>query len=131
MWTAAHVTPISVRIETRGCVILYIPNILPSNFRTSSQYTELYFPLMFYVSLRLHLPPATCVLHFPFIPSLIIFGKLRCTLVQALRLCTGRTAHRGSRGIAVLFLDHGTRRGEGSASRPSRSLPPGMTRYPL
>ena len=37
--------------------------------------------------------------------------KLNCTLVQALRPCTGRTAHRGSRGIALLFLDHGTRRG--------------------
>ena len=37
--------------------------------------------------------------------------KVKCTLVQALGLCTGRTAHRGSRGIAVLFLDHGTRRG--------------------
>jgi len=35
----------------------------------------------------------------------------KCTLVQALRLCTGRTAHCGSRGIALLFLDHGTRRG--------------------
>jgi hypothetical protein len=34
----------------------------------------------------------------------------KCTIVQALRLCTGRTAHRGSRGIAVLFHDHGTRR---------------------
>ena len=29
---------------------------------------------------------------------------------QALRLCTGRTAHRGSRGIALLFHDHDTRR---------------------
>ena len=28
--------------------------------------------------------------------------KVKCTLVQALRLCTGRTAHRGSRGIALL-----------------------------
>ena len=37
--------------------------------------------------------------------------KVKCTLVQALRLCTGRTAHRGSRGIALLFLDHSTRRG--------------------
>jgi len=37
--------------------------------------------------------------------------KLKCTLVQALRLSTGRTAHRGSRGIALLFLDHDTRRG--------------------
>ena len=25
--------------------------------------------------------------------------------------CTDRTAHRGSRGIALLFLDHGTRKG--------------------
>jgi len=37
--------------------------------------------------------------------------KVKYTLVQALRLCTGRTAHRGSRGIALLFHDHGTRRG--------------------
>ena len=44
-------------------------------------------------------------------------------LVQALRLCTGRMAHRGSRGIAILFHDHSTRRGEGSASRPGLSLP--------
>ena len=48
---------------------------------------------------------------------------MKCTPVQALRLCTGRTANRGSRGIALLFLGHGTRRGEESASRPGRSLP--------
>ena len=29
--------------------------------------------------------------------------KVKCTLVEALRLCTGRTAHRGSRGIALLL----------------------------
>ena len=29
--------------------------------------------------------------------------KVKCTLVQELRLCTGRTAHRGSRGIALLL----------------------------
>ena len=34
--------------------------------------------------------------------------KVKCTLVQALRLCTSRTAHIESRGIALLFLDHGT-----------------------
>jgi hypothetical protein len=28
--------------------------------------------------------------------------KAKVTLVQALRLCTGRTAYRGSRGIALL-----------------------------
>ena len=37
--------------------------------------------------------------------------KVKCTLVQALRLCTGRTTHKGSRGIALTFHDHGTRRG--------------------
>jgi len=52
-----------------------------------------------------------------------IIKGLQCTLVQALRLCTGRTAHRGSRGIALPFHDHGTGRGEGSASSPGRSLP--------
>jgi len=57
--------------------------------------------------------------------------KVKCTLVQALRLCTGRTAHRRSRGITLLFLDHGTRRGEVSVSHPGRFLPPGKTRYPL
>ena len=37
--------------------------------------------------------------------------KLKCTLVQELRLCAGRMAHRGSRGIALPFHDHGTCRG--------------------
>ena len=37
--------------------------------------------------------------------------KVKCTLVQALRLCTGRTAYRRSRGIALPFHDLGTRRG--------------------
>jgi len=37
--------------------------------------------------------------------------KVKCTLVQALRLCTGHMAYRGNRGIALLFHDHGTRRG--------------------
>jgi len=33
-------------------------------------------------------------------------NKVKCTLVQALRLCTGHMAPRGSRGIAILFYDH-------------------------
>jgi len=57
--------------------------------------------------------------------------KAKCILVQALRLCTGRTAHEGIRGIALLFLEHGIRWGEGSASRPDRSLPPEKARHPL
>ena len=61
----------------------------------------------------------------------LIRVKVKCTFVQTLRLCTGHMAHRGSRGIALLFYDHSTRRGEGSASRPGRSLPQGKTRYPF
>ena len=40
-------------------------------------------------------------------------------------------ALRVGRGIAVLFHDRGTRRGEWSAARPGRILPPGKTRYPF
>ena len=57
--------------------------------------------------------------------------KVKYNLVQTLRLCTGRTAHRGSRNIALLFLDHGTRSGAWSASRPGRSLPPGKKQFSL
>ena len=34
-------------------------------------------------------------------------------------------------GIALLFHDRGTRRGEWSAARLGRTLPPGKTRYPF
>jgi len=40
-------------------------------------------------------------------------------------------AQRVGRVIAVFFHDHGTRRGEWSAVRPSRTLSPGKTRYPF
>jgi len=37
--------------------------------------------------------------------------KVKCTLVQALSLCTGRMARRWSRVVALTFHDRGTRRG--------------------
>jgi len=40
-------------------------------------------------------------------------------------------AQRLGRGIALLFHDRCTRRGEWSAAGPDRTLPPGKTRYPL
>ena len=52
-------------------------------------------------------------------------GKVKCTLVQTLRLCTGRTAHRGSRGIALPFQDHSTRRGWGVSVTPRPLFTPG------
>ena len=53
------------------------------------------------------------------------------TLVQALKLCTGRTAHRGSRGIALPFLDHGTRRGWGVSVTPRPLFTPGKDPVPI
>ena len=40
-------------------------------------------------------------------------------------------AQRVGRSVALLFHDRGTRRGEWSAARPGRTLPPGKTRYPF
>ena len=51
--------------------------------------------------------------------------KVKCTLVQALRLCTGRTVPRGSRGIALPYHDHGTRRGWGVSVTPRPLFTPG------
>ena len=57
-------------------------------------------------------------------------GKVKWTLVQALRLCTGRTAHRESRGIALLFHDHGTRRGWVVSVTPRPLFTPGKDPVP-
>jgi hypothetical protein len=57
--------------------------------------------------------------------------RVKCTLVQALRLCTGRTAHRGSRGIALPFHDHGTRRGRGVGVTPRPLFTPGKDTVPI
>ena len=57
--------------------------------------------------------------------------KVKVTLVQALRLCTGRTAHRGSRGIALPFHDHGTRRGWGVRVTPRPLFTPGKDPLPI
>ena len=57
--------------------------------------------------------------------------KVKVTLVQALRFSTGPTAHRGSRGIALPFHDHGTKRGWGVSVTHRPLFTPGKTRYPL
>ena len=57
--------------------------------------------------------------------------NVKCTLVQALRLCTGRTVRSGSRGIALPFHDHGTRRGWVGSVMPRPLFTPRKTRYPL
>ena len=57
--------------------------------------------------------------------------KVKCTIARTLRLCTGRTAHRGSRGIALLFLDHATRRGWGVSVMPRPLFIPGNDPVPI
>jgi hypothetical protein len=57
--------------------------------------------------------------------------KIQCILVQALRLCTGRTAHRGSRGIALPFLYHGIRKGWGVSVTPRPLFTPGKDPVPI
>ena len=58
-------------------------------------------------------------------------SKVKCTLVQELRLCTGRTAHRGRRGKALTFHDHGTRRGWGGNVTPRPLFTPGKDPVPI
>jgi hypothetical protein len=57
--------------------------------------------------------------------------KVKCTLLQALRLCTGRTAYRGSRGIPLLFHDHDTRRGWRVSVTPRPLFTPGKDPVPI
>ena len=57
--------------------------------------------------------------------------KVKCTLVQALRLCTGRTAHRGSTGVALFFLDHSTRKRLRGQRHAPVALYPGKDPVPL
>jgi hypothetical protein len=57
--------------------------------------------------------------------------KEKCTLVQALRLCTARTAHIGSRGIALLFHNHGTRRGWRASVTLRSFFTPGKEPVPI
>ena len=45
--------------------------------------------------------------------------------------CTGRTAHWGSRGIALPFHDHGTRRGWGVSVTPRPLFTPGKDPVPI
>ena len=57
--------------------------------------------------------------------------KVKVALVQALRLYTGRTAHRASRGIALPFRDHGTSRRGGVSVTPLPLFTPGKDPVPI
>jgi hypothetical protein len=61
----------------------------------------------------------------------VIQVKVKCTRVQALRLCTGRTTQRGSRGITLPFHDRGTGRGWGVSVTPRPLFNPGKDPVPI
>ena len=63
--------------------------------------------------------------------NFILIKKVKVTPVQALRHCTGRTAHRGSRGVAVLIHDHCTRRGVRGQRHAPTALYPGKHPVPI
>ena len=78
----------------------------------------------------------SCALQFSYynlsqpIHTFLINVKVKCTLVQALRFCTGRMARRGSRGIALPFHDHCTRRW-GISVTPRPLFTPGKEPVPI
>jgi hypothetical protein len=75
--------------------------------------------------------PSCFFLHFSEISLISYKVKVKCPFVQALRLCTGRAAHKGSRGIALLFHDHGTRKGWGVSVTPRPLFIPGKDLVPI
>ena len=88
---------------------------------------------VFYKQRNVHAALINSKVHFQILFPLITQykKKVKCTLVQALRLCTGRTAHRGSRGIALFFHDHGTSRGWGVSVTPRPLFTPGKDPVPI
>ena len=46
-------------------------------------------------------------------------------------ICTGRTAHTGNRGITLLFLDYGIRKGRGVSVTPRPVFTPGKDPVPI
>ena len=71
-------------------------------------------------------------IHSSFLLFILEKIKVKVTLVQVLKLCTGRTAQRGSTGIALLFHDQRHWKGmRGQRQAPAALYPPWKTRYPL
>jgi len=60
-----------------------------------------------------------------------VISKGKVIRLQALRLCTGRTAQRGRRGIVLLFLDHGTRMAWGVSVTPRPLFTPRKDPVPI
>jgi hypothetical protein len=98
----------------------------------NGQITELNVARTLFIFVKLRTQQTPCCQTTPSTEGLIYCKvKVKCTLVQALRLCKGRTAHRGSRGIALPFHDHFTRRGWGVSVTPRPLFTPGKDPVPF
>jgi len=98
-----------------------------------SQINQFYGPQIHFLKIHFNnaLPSKSGSSKWLLSPIYIYPLKVKCTLVRALTLCTGRTARRGSRGIALLFLDHGIRRGWGVSVTPRPLFAPGKDPIPI
>jgi hypothetical protein len=83
-----------------------------------------------YLKSLLHIAFLLCCISINYCAT-VIKKRVKCTLVQALRLCTGCTAHKGSTGIALPFYDHGTRRGSEVSVTPQPLFTPGKEPLPI
>ena len=113
--------------------------ISPINLNSFTGYITLIYSTLHYYCVKFHqyhFKWCDCIFHSTFWHQWTgqhhqLSDKVKCTLVQALRLCTGHKAHRGSRGIALLFLDHGTRRGWKVSITPRSLFTPGKDPVPI
>jgi len=74
---------------------------------------------------QISIPKLLFLWMFVVFPSLSVYLKAKWSRYRP------GVAQRVGRGIALLFHDRGTTRGEGSAARPGRTLRPRKTRYPF
>jgi hypothetical protein len=75
----------------------------------------LYYTTMFYIMVLLctiliflYYTVLYCTVLYYTVWYYTVLWKVKCTLVQALGHCTDRTAHRGGRGIALLYRHWGS-----------------------
>jgi len=61
-----------------------------------------------------------CSTHIYILPHYYVKCKVKCILVQALKLCTGRMAHRGVEVQLYSFLTTELEEGDWSESRPDQ-----------
>ena len=122
-------------VKSRIATISFVSPVLPSARNSSAPAGRIFMKFDIWVFFRNFVEAILILLKHDknngFFTVTPMWSKVKCTLVQALSLCTGRMAYRGSRGIALLFYDHGTRRGWGVSVTPRPLFTPGKDPVPI